>query len=312
VLFSTLQSNLKAWCEHHGCPTIQFLSNRLDFVASAPPGLRPGDCRDSHDTQVVLNPSLVFVDSATTASVLETQLEIAGKINLNCHTEERLFTERFECRLYTQKASFSCRKVFAKSFLIRSKVWNAYALETTDQRYVGPKAVQDISIGTSTSPRGCFDTIKQCHPEVTIQWDPQIDSQIGDAINLSVCKSQPLHNFFVRQLTASIDDQIVGSLSLHVGIIDTSPSSWVASQSTNQSTTPSSLSAANIYNFCVQPEFRKQGIGTKLIQAAVEYGRIHGISHLGLFCDPERSGFYQRLGFKSLGVLEEWKSSSSC
>jgi len=160
VLFSTLLSILKACCWHHGCPTIQFLSNRLDFVASDPPGLRPDECCDSHDTQVVLNPSLVFVDSATTASVLERQLEIAGKINLNCHTEERLFTERFECCLYTQKASFSCRKVFAKSFLLRSKVWNAYALETTDQRYVGPKADQDISIGTSTSPRGFFDRIK--------------------------------------------------------------------------------------------------------------------------------------------------------
>lgn len=310
MLFSTLQSNLKAWCERHGCQTIQFPSNRLDFVTSQSPVAGGEDCGGSHDGKVVSKPSFVFVDSTTTASVLDSQLDLAAKIHLNCHSEDRLFFERFECRIYTYEANFRRRKVFARNFLHKSKFWEAHALETADRKQAGPNAIEPISVATLTSQSVHSDIEKQDAHQIRIQWDPQLDSQPRHAFNLPEVTNQPIPSSSVRRLTASINDQIVGSLSLNLDTTDASESNVDAKQSPAQRPIYEGCTAAGIYNFYVQPDFRQQGVGTELIQAAVEYCAGHGVAQVGLFCDPERSGFYQRLGFKSLGILEEWKSAS--
>lgn len=51
---------------------------------------------------------------------------------------------------------------------------------------------------------------------------------------------------------------------------------------------------ASVY---VHPEFRRQGIGSALVNHVMEQARAAGIKHLYLFT-PNRAQFYQRLGWE--------------
>ncbi|MBK9124995.1 MAG: GNAT family N-acetyltransferase [Chloroflexi bacterium] len=49
----------------------------------------------------------------------------------------------------------------------------------------------------------------------------------------------------------------------------------------------------------VHPRFQRQGIGTTLVQTAVEAVRKHGIEWLHVDFEPHLRSFYERCGFRS-------------
>ncbi len=51
----------------------------------------------------------------------------------------------------------------------------------------------------------------------------------------------------------------------------------------------------------VLPEFRNQGIGTKLIEALIEKAKRKNLKRLRLMARISASGFYKRLGFFEMG-----------
>ena len=57
------------------------------------------------------------------------------------------------------------------------------------------------------------------------------------------------------------------------------------------------VSDAYIQDVTVLPEYRKQGIGGKLVQLLVENLRQRGISWIGLIGEPGTQHFYEELGF---------------
>jgi ribosomal protein S18 acetylase RimI-like enzyme len=57
---------------------------------------------------------------------------------------------------------------------------------------------------------------------------------------------------------------------------------------------------AEITELYVRPAFRRQGIGTALVHAALEHSRLRGCSELHLLVDPanrEANAFYRASGF---------------
>src|SRR5579884_3086445 len=54
----------------------------------------------------------------------------------------------------------------------------------------------------------------------------------------------------------------------------------------------------------IDPRFRRQGYGRKLMDAAIAWARAHGSDHLKLWVDdanPGAAAFYRALGFKATG-----------
>lgn len=51
----------------------------------------------------------------------------------------------------------------------------------------------------------------------------------------------------------------------------------------------------------IKPEFIKKGIGTRLIQFAVDLCRGNGVRTLNIFADPNAAGFYNKIGADYIG-----------
>jgi ribosomal protein S18 acetylase RimI-like enzyme len=65
-------------------------------------------------------------------------------------------------------------------------------------------------------------------------------------------------------------------------------------------TLSSSEDWAEITELYVQPSFRRRGVGTALVEAAVEIARARGCSELHLLVDPQNTSalsFYEATGF---------------
>lgn len=79
-------------------------------------------------------------------------------------------------------------------------------------------------------------------------------------------------------------EQVVGTVSLDPHDMTTRPefSPWLAA----------------VY---VAPQFRGQGIGSRLVQTAMQEAGALGLSHLYLFT-PDKMNFYERLGWQSIEV----------
>lgn len=54
---------------------------------------------------------------------------------------------------------------------------------------------------------------------------------------------------------------------------------------------------AQLRDVIVLPEYRKQGIGSKIMMNLVKHCHERGIMHVGLLCAPHNVNFYKGLGF---------------
>ncbi|BBD58821.1 GCN5-related N-acetyltransferase [Nostoc sp. HK-01] len=54
---------------------------------------------------------------------------------------------------------------------------------------------------------------------------------------------------------------------------------------------------ATIYDVIIKPDYRKQGLGVKLLDAIVNHPQLNQVEHIALYCLPEMIPFYQRWGF---------------
>lgn len=60
---------------------------------------------------------------------------------------------------------------------------------------------------------------------------------------------------------------------------------------------------AHIGRMAVLPEWRRNGVGRLLLEAAVETARGHGHSHVELSAQLQAAGFYEKLGFQAYGEV---------
>ena len=59
-------------------------------------------------------------------------------------------------------------------------------------------------------------------------------------------------------------------------------------------------SDAYIQDLIILPEYRKQGIGKKLVDKLVEYCHSKGVKWIALIAEPDQDGFYSSIGFKQM------------
>lgn len=59
-------------------------------------------------------------------------------------------------------------------------------------------------------------------------------------------------------------------------------------------------SDAYIQDLVVLPEYRKQGIGKKLVETLLNHCLSNGLIWIGLISEPGQDGFYKSLGFKNM------------
>ena len=60
------------------------------------------------------------------------------------------------------------------------------------------------------------------------------------------------------------------------------------------------ISDAYIQDLIILPEYRKKGIGKKLVEKLIEYCHSRNIKWIALISEPNQDGFYTKLGFKKM------------
>ena len=60
------------------------------------------------------------------------------------------------------------------------------------------------------------------------------------------------------------------------------------------------INDAYIQDLIILPEYRKKGIGRKLVGALVDYCHSKGIKWISLIAEPNQDGFYSGIGFKQM------------
>jgi GNAT superfamily N-acetyltransferase len=60
------------------------------------------------------------------------------------------------------------------------------------------------------------------------------------------------------------------------------------------------VSDAYIQDLIVFQQYRRHHVGTKIVQALLEYCQVKGITWIALIAEPGTDGFYQTLGFKPM------------
>jgi len=58
------------------------------------------------------------------------------------------------------------------------------------------------------------------------------------------------------------------------------------------------ISDAYLQDLIILPEYRKQGLGQKLVRVLIDRCRSQGIHWIGLIAEPGQNEFYESLGFK--------------
>ena len=61
-----------------------------------------------------------------------------------------------------------------------------------------------------------------------------------------------------------------------------------------------SVSDAYIQDVVVLPEYRKAGIGKKLVLKLIDFCKQRGVSWIALISEPDQEMFYKKLGFKHM------------
>lgn len=60
------------------------------------------------------------------------------------------------------------------------------------------------------------------------------------------------------------------------------------------------ISDAYIQDLIILPEYRKQGIGKKLVDKLIEYCHSKDVKWIALIAEPDQDGFYSSAGFKHM------------
>jgi GNAT superfamily N-acetyltransferase len=60
------------------------------------------------------------------------------------------------------------------------------------------------------------------------------------------------------------------------------------------------VSDAYIQDLVILPQYRRKGIGRKIVEVLLKYCLSRGILWMGLISEPEQDGFYSSLGFKPM------------
>jgi len=60
------------------------------------------------------------------------------------------------------------------------------------------------------------------------------------------------------------------------------------------------ISDAYIQDVVVQKDFRKNGVGRRIIQTLIEHCIIHQVTWIALISEPHQDGFYQSIGFQEM------------
>ena len=58
------------------------------------------------------------------------------------------------------------------------------------------------------------------------------------------------------------------------------------------------VAKAIIFDVIVEPRYRKQGLGKKLMDAILAHDKLQKVKHFELYCLPEMVAFYKEYGFK--------------
>lgn len=61
-----------------------------------------------------------------------------------------------------------------------------------------------------------------------------------------------------------------------------------------------SVSDAYLQDIVILPEYRKKGIGKKLILSLVDFCKKRGVTWIALISEPDQEQFYKKLGFKDM------------
>ena len=67
------------------------------------------------------------------------------------------------------------------------------------------------------------------------------------------------------------------------------------------------VSDAYIQDLVVLPEYRKKGIGKKLITDLIQYCKSKNISWIALISEPNQEEFYKKIGFKEMANYTPFK-----
>lgn len=54
---------------------------------------------------------------------------------------------------------------------------------------------------------------------------------------------------------------------------------------------------ATIYDVIIKPNYRKMGLGNKLLDAVINHPQLSAVENVALYCLPEMIPFYERWGF---------------
>ncbi|MCG6154248.1 GNAT family N-acetyltransferase [Rubinisphaera margarita] len=103
----------------------------------------------------------------------------------------------------------------------------------------------------------------------------------GSPAEADLVRALQSQGYEVVSLVAEVDQQIVGHILFSRVLVVSENKTWTA------------LSLAPM---CVLPEYRRQGIGTRLIAAGLEACRAQGHSAIVVLGDP---AYYSRFGFSS-------------
>jgi ribosomal protein S18 acetylase RimI-like enzyme len=63
---------------------------------------------------------------------------------------------------------------------------------------------------------------------------------------------------------------------------------------------------ATIYDVIVAEAWRGRGLGRRLMDAATQHGRLQRVSTLWLCCNPDKTAFYEKWGFRVFNEGQLW------
>lgn len=326
-------ANLASWCKHQSKQPIKCwpdsTQHAFEYV------LIPDSQSDL--LEQALPELLVFIEPKPSETLFQKQIDAARGIQIQSVDLPTLQNERaFDrpshaylpssscCRVFMQAADFQLRKVLASNRFHKTKSWKMLTHQCFQQNPVQTRFTQGSTEDVDTA------TLKQAGSsaflvvrveksghilEITNQHELPVDLSFErgrpicprDSNSIGTVDSQSANRESVEHLVARIDGKTAGCLSLNFCPCQkTAHAAATEAASSPDQFLKGSDCSVGIFDLFIELEFRRQGIGSRLIQAAIEYCSRLSVVSLGLLCAPELQGFYQRHGFSAVCVIDEW------